>query len=160
MRLALPLEPAFRPRALHPISSDRSYASDSQAQQPGRGGVWRVFLSHTSELRQYPEPGQSYVDLVERAVSAAGHAIVDMADFAAEDSRPARVCVEQVNRSDVYLGIYGLRYGSPVRDQPELSYTELQFVAASELGIPRLVFLLDSRSRELALPPEALVARQ
>ena len=96
-----------------------SYASDSQARQPGRGGVWRVFLSHTSELRQYPEPGQSYVDLVERAVSAAGHAIVDMADFAAEDSRPARVCVEQVNRSDVYLGIYGLRYGSPVRDQPE-----------------------------------------
>lgn len=160
MRLALPLEPAFRPRALHPISSDRSYASDSQAQQPGRGGVWRVFLSHTSELRQYPEPGQSYVDLVERAVSAAGHAIVDMADFAAEDSRPARVCVEQVNRSDVYLGIYGLRYGSPVRDQPELSYTELEFVAASELGMPRLVFLLDRGSRELALPPEALVDLQ
>ncbi len=119
-----------------------------------------MFLSHTSELRQYPEPGQSYVDLVERAVSAAGHAIVDMADFAAEDSRPARVCVEQVNRSDVYLGIYGLRYGSPVRDQPELSYTELEFVAASELGMPRLVFLLDRGSRELALPPEALVDLQ
>jgi hypothetical protein len=119
-----------------------------------------VFLSHTSELRKYPEPGQSYVDLVERAVSAAGHAIVDMADFAAEDSRPARVCVEQVNRSDVYLGIYGLRYGSPVRDQPELSSTELEFVAASELGIPRLVFLLDRGSRELALPPEALVDLQ
>jgi hypothetical protein len=100
------------------------------------------------------------VDLVERAVSAAGHAIVDMADFAAEDSRPARVCVEQVNRSDVYLGIYGLRYGSPVRDQPELSYTELEFVAASELGMPRLVFLLDRGSRELALPPEALVDLQ
>ena len=119
-----------------------------------------MFLSHTSELREYPEQGKSYIDRVERAVIAAGHGIVDMADFAAEDSRPARVCLEKLNHCDVYVGIYGLRYGSPVRDQPELSYTELEFVAASELGIPRLIFLLDSRSRELALPPEALVDRQ
>ncbi len=152
--------PAFRPQALHPISNDRSYASDSQARRPSRGGPWQVFLSHTSELREYPEQGQSYLDRVERAVIAAGHGIVDMADFAAEDSRPARVCLEKLNHCDVYVGIYGLRYGSPVRDQPELSYTELEFVAASELGIPRLIFLLDSRSRELALPPEALVDRQ
>jgi hypothetical protein len=100
------------------------------------------------------------MDRVERAVIAAGHGIVDMADFAAEDSRPARVCLEKLNHCDLYVGIYGLRYGSPVRDQPELSYTELEFETASELGIPRLIFLLDSRSRELAMPAEALVDRQ
>ena len=44
---------------------------------------WRVFLSHTSELRHYPEQG-SYVAEAERAVSAAGHVIVDMADFPAD----------------------------------------------------------------------------
>jgi len=110
--------------------------------------MWRVFLSHTSELREYPEPGKSYVDRVERAVSAAGHGIVDMADFAAQDARPAAVCVEEVSRCDVYVGIYGLRYGSPVRDRPELS------------RMPRLVFLLDSRSQELAMPPAALVDRE
>ena len=119
-----------------------------------------MFLSHTSELRQYPELGKSYMDRVERAVSAAGHGIADMADFAAEDSQPARVCEEHLNHCDVYVGIYGLRYGSPVRDQPELSYTELEFKIASELGMPRLVFLLDSRSLELAMPAEALVDRQ
>jgi hypothetical protein len=119
-----------------------------------------VFLSHTSELRQYPELGKSYIDRVERAVSAAGHGIADMADFAAEDSQPARVCEEHLNPCDVYVGIYGLRYGSPVRDQPELSYTELEFKIASELGMPRLIFLLDRGSRELALPAEALVDRQ
>jgi hypothetical protein len=122
--------------------------------------MWRVFLSHTSELREYPEPGKSYVDRVERAVSAAGHGIVDMADFAAHDARPAAVCVEEVSRCDVYVGIYGLRYGSPVRDRPELSYTELEFEAASDRRMPRLVFLLDSRSQELAMPPAALVDRE
>jgi len=151
---------SIEPQASHPISSDLSHASDSQVRRPGPGGMWRVFLSHTSELREYPEPGKSYVDRVERAVSAAGHGIVDMADFAAQDARPAAVCVEEVSRCDVYVGIYGLRYGSPVRDRPELSYTELEFEAASDRRMPRLVFLLDSRSQELAMPPAALVDRE
>jgi hypothetical protein len=44
------------------------------------GARWRVFVSHTAELREFPR-GSSYVDAVERAISAAGHVIVDMADY-------------------------------------------------------------------------------
>lgn len=46
---------------------------------------WRVFVSHTFELRDFPK-STSYVAEVERAIAAAGHVIVDMADFAAADN--------------------------------------------------------------------------
>src|ERR1017187_143743 len=110
---------------------------------PGDIGGWRVFISHTSELRDFPR-GTSYVDAVERAVSAAGHVIVDMADFPAANQPAAHVCAERVRGCDVYVGVLGTRYGSPVRDKPEVSYTELEFDTATEAGLDRLVFLLDT----------------
>jgi hypothetical protein len=50
----------------------------------GDGARWRVFISHTSELDDFPE-GMSYVTAAKEAVSAAGHVVVDMGGFAAAD---------------------------------------------------------------------------
>jgi hypothetical protein len=120
---------------------------------------WRVFVSHTGELRDFPR-GNSYVGEVERAISAAGHVVVDMRDFPAADLAPAEFCVERVRSCDVYVGLLGTRYGSPVRDRPEVSYTELEFDTATEARLDRLVFLLDADAEYVGIPPKQLIDRK
>jgi Domain of unknown function (DUF4062)/Tetratricopeptide repeat len=114
-----------------------------------------VFLSHTAELREFPRD-RSFVTAAEAAVSEAGDAITDMAYFAARDGKAAEYCRAQVRGCDVYVGMIGLRYGTPVRDEPEMSYTELEFDTATSVPpLPRLVFLLDE-DVPVPIPPGRL----
>jgi Sulfatase-modifying factor enzyme 1/Domain of unknown function (DUF4062) len=103
----------------------------------------RVFLSHTSEFASFPEK-KSFIDAAVAAVNRAGCVPCDMGYFTARDEKPAEYCKERIRECDVYVGVMGFRYGSPVRDRPEVSYTELEFEAACETSaVERLVFVLD-----------------
>lgn len=96
----------------------------------------------------------------ERAIIAAGHVPVDMTDFPAADRAPANLCEDQVRSCDVYLGILGTRYGFLVRDKPDVSYTELEFDTATEAGLDRLVFLLDTEAGDVGVPLSRLIDRE
>ena len=108
-----------------------------------------MFVSHTSDMAQLPE-GRSFVQAALDAVGRAGMAPVDMRYFAARDATPADYCRAQVAGCEIYVAVVGFRYGSLVPGDA-VSYTEMEFQAACDAGVPRLVFLLE----EAACPPGA-----
>jgi hypothetical protein len=95
--------------------------------------VRTVFLSHTSQMATpRPPDGRSFVDAALDAISRADLLPNDMRHFPAADRAPAQYCMDAVRQCDVYVGVFGLDYGSPVRDRPDVSYTELEFQTALE----------------------------
>lgn len=136
------------------LHSDLSEMKEAPFFPPRMTSIKRVFISHTSEFAKYPEK-RSFIDAAIRAVIRAGSVPCDMGYFTVRDQQPAQYCIDRVRECDVYVGIIGLRYGSPVRDRQEVSYPELEFEAASLAPAKtRLIFLLD----EDALVPRAAFA--
>lgn len=112
------------------------------------GTPLRVFISSTSEMDGFPL-GRSFVAAAMAGVHRAGAVAVQMATWTASDAPPAPTCAKRVQECDVYVGLIGFQYGTPVRDRPEVSYTELEYETAGASRLARLVFLL---SEEAALP--------
>jgi hypothetical protein len=106
--------------------------------------------------------GRSFVAAAKQAIIDAGDGVVEMGSFAPSSSEPSATSTSMVEWADVYVGIIGLRYGTPVPERPELSYTELEFETAAQLDMERLVFLLDDRSDDVprAAGPSELDERQ
>jgi len=108
----------------------------------------RVFLSST------------YQDLAEhRRIVAASFAMSGieynaMEHFGSVPQPPIRTCLDAVDRSDVFVGILGVRYGGcPPRGVR--SYTEREYRRARNRHIPIFMFLIDERNS--AVPPHHMV---
>ncbi len=101
----------------------------------------RVFVSHTSELAKWPED-RSCIAAVLDAVRQAGLVARDMRDFTAATQSPAMSDIEELKQCGIYVGVLGFKFGTPMRENPEISYTRQEFEYARSEGYSLLVFLL------------------
>ena len=107
------------------------------ASPPARSARPRVYISSTfADLRECRAE-------VRVALQRIGLDEVAMETYAAEDSRPLDRCLADVRSADLYIGILAWRYGF-VPDGQERSITELEYEAAGEAGLTRLMFILDA----------------
>ena len=94
-------------------------------------------------MGEYP-PGESksFVDAAIAAVNATQNGPVVQKHFTAGAFKPAKICIDKVRRCQLMIALVGFRYGSRVRDNPEISYTQLEIQTAAEANIPCLFFFL------------------
>ena len=74
--------------------------------------------------------------------------ITGMEEFGARKSTPLQTCLDELERSDIYIGIISMCYGS-VDSMTGKSYTQLEYERAKELGLEILIYLIDESSGEI-----------
>lgn len=82
-------------------------------------------------------------DVAARAIALMdGHHCIRMESFGARDHSSLDACLQKVAESDIYVGVFGHRYGSCPAGST-VSFTEAEYEEAVRLNRPRLVFLFD-----------------
>jgi len=105
--------------------------------EKSKGRTIRIFVSSTwRDLQEERE-----------AVEAALHRMKSttfsgMEYFGSQPETPKEVCLTEVARSHVYIGIFAHRYGS-LDKETGLSMTEVEYRKAQERDIPCLIYLMD-----------------
>ncbi len=95
-----------------------------------------VFISSTStDLKEHREA-------VRDIVLALGFHPIMMEYFPAMDANAVKACMDKVDESDIYVGIFAYRYGYIPQDS-NISITEMEFKRAKARNIPCLCFLVD-----------------
>jgi hypothetical protein len=68
-----------------------------------------------------------------------------MEQFGAQKTTPLETCISEVEQSDIYVGILGMRYGS---EEPKTgkSYSQLEYEKAVEQNKEILIYLIDEEN--------------
>jgi len=100
-----------------------------------------IYLSSTYEdLKDYRR-------VVIDALRKSNYDVRTMEDYVAGDQRPVDKCLDDMSNSDIYVGLFGFRYGYVPQDRTYnpngLSITELEFRQAESLKKPCLTFIAE-----------------
>lgn len=96
----------------------------------------------------------TYLDLVEErqaavgAILKSGHIPAGMELFTARDKSQWEIIKRWIDESDVYMLILGGRYGS-VELESGVSYTELEYNYASEIGKPLFAVVIEEKALDI-----------
>jgi len=71
--------------------------------------------------------------------------IKGMEQFGARKSNPLATCISEVEQSDIFVGIIGMRYGSEEPNSGK-SYSQLEYEKAIEQNKEILIYLIDEES--------------
>ncbi|WP_192820146.1 DUF4062 domain-containing protein [Rufibacter sp. LB8] len=72
-------------------------------------------------------------------------AVKGMEQFGARKTTPLETCLAEVEQSDIYVGIIGMRYGSE-EPNSEKSYSQLEYEKAIERNLEILIYLIDEEN--------------
>lgn len=103
----------------------------------------RIFISSTMDLKKERNAVNDVVNQIQGIP-------IRMEFFTARSQSPEEVCIEEVSKCDLYVGIFSKRYGFvPAENNTRgLSATVLEFEKARELNKPTLVFIQRNVDRD------------
>ena len=99
----------------------------------------RIYVSSTTQ-----DLGRHRQEVITQLLKT-GHMPVCMEHHSASDVIPLDECLRDVASSEVYVGIFGWRYGY-IPPSMDKSITEMEYRKAIEIGIPKLIFLSEEKT--------------
>jgi len=78
---------------------------------------------------------------VMKALTEAGLHPIGMENFGSQNGDAEQVSMGELERADLFIGLYARRYG--YRPTDDRSITEMEYETAKEKDIPRLAFIID-----------------
>lgn len=95
-----------------------------------------VFVSSTfTDLQIYRRKIQDALTQLEAVVRG-------MEQFGSKPGSPVEECLKVVQSCQLYVGVFGMRYGS-VPDGQDKSMTHIEYDEAQRLGLPSLIYILN-----------------
>lgn len=102
-----------------------------------------VFLASTfSDMEEYRNAVWDQLERLQVAVHG-------MEIFGARTAEPLETCLEEVRKSEIFIGAIGMRRGS-IAEDTSMSYVESEYKAATESALRILMYLIDEDRARIA----------